>query len=69
MSKKRNPLACPTCMTKLMEVTGHCEGVIITCPHCGASILADIDENGRMRLNVEPLSKGIQLRQQKQCAG
>lgn len=29
-------------------------GVMLTCPHCGAFILADIDEGGRMRLSYEP---------------
>ena len=54
MAKKRNPLACPSCQTKLIESCCKCSGVIITCPHCGASILFDIDENGRMRLSYEP---------------
>lgn len=54
MAKKRNPLACPSCQTKLMESCCKCIGVMITCPHCGASILVDIDENGRMRLSYEP---------------
>jgi hypothetical protein len=39
---------------KLLEVTGHCEGVIVTCPQCGASILVDIEESGRMLLRFEP---------------
>lgn len=54
MAKKKNPLACPSCQTKLMESCCKCIGVMLTCPHCGASILADIDENGRMRLSYEP---------------
>lgn len=24
MAKKNNPLTCPYCLTKLLEVTGHC---------------------------------------------
>ena len=55
MAKKKNPLSCPSCMTKLME------GVIIVCPHCNASILADIDRNGRMRLSVEPLQNDQEI--------
>ena len=54
MAKKKNPLACPSCQTRLMESCGKCIGVMLTCPHCGASILADIDESGRMRLSYEP---------------
>jgi hypothetical protein len=42
---------------KLLEVAGHCEGVIVACPQCGASILADIDESGRMLLRVEPIQQ------------
>lgn len=55
MAKKKSSLACPACQTKLLEGCNHCAGVIITCPKCGASVLADIDESGRMRLSVEPL--------------
>lgn len=55
MAKRKNPLACPSCQTKLLDGCGQCSGVIITCPHCGASVLADIDESGRMRLSVEPV--------------
>ncbi len=55
MAKKNSSLACPSCTTKLMEVKGHCEGVILVCSHCGASILADVDTNGRMRLSLEPV--------------
>lgn len=55
MAKKKSSLACPACQTKLLEGCNHCAGVIITCPKCGASVLADIDESGRMRLSVEPV--------------
>lgn len=54
MARKKNSLACPSCQTKLLDGCERCTGIIITCPHCGASVLADIDENGRMRLSVEP---------------
>lgn len=50
----RDLLACPSCKTKLMKVTGYCKGVIIICLYCGVSVLADIDEE-RMRLSIEPL--------------
>ena len=53
MAKKR-ALACPLCQTKLLDVCNQCKGIIIVCPHCGASVLADIDVSGRMRINVEP---------------
>ena len=55
MSKRKNPLSCPSCQTKLLDGCSQCTGVIIRCPHCGASVLADIDETGRMRLSIEPL--------------
>lgn len=54
MAKKNNPLTCPYCLTKLLEVTGHCVGVIVKCHHCGASVLADVDETGKMRLSADP---------------
>lgn len=59
MAKKKNPLACPACTTKLLEITGHCEGVYLTCPHCGASILVDVDADGRMRLSLEPVKEPV----------
>lgn len=55
MAKKKNQLTCPVCLTRLLESVSHCAGVVVVCPHCGASVLADIDENGRMRLSVEPV--------------
>lgn len=55
MAKRKNPLACPSCQTKLLDGCEKCTGIVITCPHCGASVLADIDESGRMRLSVEPV--------------
>ena len=66
MAKRKQSLACPVCLTKLMDVSGHCEGVIIVCPKCGASVLADIGEDGRMRLSVEPVKNVISPL--KQCA-
>ena len=59
MAKRKQQLACPACLTKLLDVSGHCEGVIIVCPNCGASVLADIGEDGRMRLTVEPTKREI----------
>lgn len=60
MAKKR-ALACPLCQTKLLDVCNQCKGIIITCPHCGASVLADIEVCGRMRINVEPQDKSQQV--------
>ena len=54
MAKKSNSLTCPYCLTKLLEVNGHCVVVIVKCPHCGASVLADVDESGKMRLSADP---------------
>lgn len=55
MAKKNNPLTCPYCLTKqLLEVTGHCVGVIVKCHLCGASVLADVGETGKMRLSEDP---------------
>jgi hypothetical protein len=56
MSRKRIQLACPACRMKLLEVTGHCKGVIVICTQCEASILVDIEENGRMVVRFEPMS-------------
>jgi len=54
MAKRKNRLTCPACETRLLQSVGHCAGVIVVCPQCGASVLADIDESGRMILKVEP---------------
>lgn len=54
MAKKRYSLACPLCQTKLLDCCNQCKGIIIVCPHCGASILADIEISGHMRLSIEP---------------
>lgn len=59
MAKKRQLLACPCCQKKLMDVAGYCVGVIIECPNCGSSVLADVGEDGRMRLTVEPVKKEL----------
>lgn len=60
MAKKKNPLACPSCATRLFEVMGHCSGIILTCPNCESSILADVDEKGRIRLTCEPVEEKSQ---------
>lgn len=67
MAKKNNPLTCPYCLTKLLEVTGHCVGVIVKCNHCGASVLADVDETGKMRLSADP-NKARKCRKRLPCA-
>lgn len=46
MAKRKNILACPSCQTKLLDGCGQCTAVVIICPHCGASVLADIDATG-----------------------
>lgn len=68
MARKKNLLACPSCQTKLLDGCGQCTGVIITCPHCGASVLADIDASGRMRLSVEPNTEDMQTPSMKAAA-
>ena len=68
MARKKNSLACPSCQTKLLDGCERCTGIIITCPHCGASVLADIDENGRMRLSVEPQATDGRTTQMKAVA-
>lgn len=54
MAKNKYSLACPLCQTKLIERCNHCSGIVITCPHCGASVLADIEICGHIRLSIEP---------------
>ena len=51
MAKKKNPLACPSCQTKLMESCCKCIGVMLTCPHCG-SIYA-LYTDGRHRVSFD----------------
>ena len=62
MARKKQLLACPCCQKKLMDVTGHCVGVIIECPNCGSSVLADVGEDGRMRLTVEPVKRELSIK-------
>lgn len=54
MAKNKYSLACPLCQTKLIDRCNCCSGVVIICPHCGASVLADIEISGRIRLSIEP---------------
>jgi len=55
MAKVKSSLSCPACRQELLEVRGHCAGVLVKCSACGATILVDIDENGRMVLKYEPV--------------
>lgn len=45
---------CPSCGERLMEVIGSCNGVVIICPACKASVKIDVESNGRIKLNLEP---------------
>lgn len=45
---------CPSCGERLMEVIGSCNGVVIICPDCKASVKIDVESNGRIKLNLEP---------------
>lgn len=57
---KKKILACPACQEKLLHDCTQGTGILIVCPNCGASILADIDDAGRMRLSVEPQTEKAQ---------
>ena len=59
MAKKKSNLSCPSCRHELLEVLGRCSGVIVKCPNCGASILADVDESGRMIVKYEPVDDSV----------
>ncbi len=45
---------CPSCGERLMEVMGSCNGVVIICPECKASVKIDVESSGRIKLNLEP---------------
>ncbi|MCH5164328.1 MAG: hypothetical protein J1F36_04855 [Clostridiales bacterium] len=47
---------CPSCGKRLIEVTGSCSGVFIVCSECGASVKVDIENNGKIRLSLEPVT-------------
>lgn len=47
---------CPSCGKRLIEVSGSCSGVFIVCTDCGASVKVDIENNGKIRLSLEPIS-------------
>lgn len=55
---KKKILACPACRARLLEDCIQGTGLFIVCPQCGASVLADIDDIGRMRLIVDPQPEG-----------
>ncbi len=56
---------CPSCGERLMEVMGSCNGVVIICPECKASVKIDVESSGRIKLNLEPSNQynriGVQL--------
>ena len=45
---------CTSCGARLMEVIGSCNGVVIVCSECKASVKIDVENNGRIKLNLEP---------------
>lgn len=48
---------CPSCGERLMEVIGYCSGVVIICPDCKASVKIDVENSGKIRLNLEPFNQ------------
>lgn len=46
---------CPSCGKRLIEVSGSCSGVFIICTECGASVKVDVENNGKIRLSLEPV--------------
>ena len=51
MSKKIS-VSCPLCGEKLIDVIGCCEGVVMKCSCCGASIKTDVVKSGNMKILV-----------------
>ena len=45
---------CPSCGGKLVEVVGSCSGVIVICPNCAASVKIDVENCGKIKINLEP---------------
>lgn len=54
MAKKRKPLRCSNCGKLLLEVIGHCSDVQLICPDCSASLLVNIDEDGKQKISLVP---------------
>lgn len=63
MARRKN-LACPVCRRVLLDDCTQCTGVQMVCPGCGYKIFADIDDAGRMRINVEPQAQQTERVQQ-----
>ncbi len=60
---------CPSCGGKLIEVIGSCAGVIVICPSCGASVKMDIENNGKIKINLDPtISDSSELNKKKSIA-
>lgn len=53
MAKKQKQVICPVCGNKLMTVC-HCKDILLRCFQCGSSMLADVEEDGSMRLSIRP---------------
>ena len=58
MSKKIS-VSCPLCGEKLIEVIGCCEGVVMKCSCCGASIKTDVEKSGNMKILLQPAIKKV----------
>ena len=54
MSKKIS-VSCPLCGEKLIDVIGCCEGVVMKCSCCGASIKTDVEKSGNMKILLQLL--------------
>lgn len=63
---KKKILACPACQAKLLQDVTQGTGILMVCPNCGSTVLADIDDAGRMRLSVEPAGEKAQPAQNSQ---
>ena len=58
MSKKIS-VSCPLCGEKLIDVIGCCEGVVMKCSCCGASIKTDVEKSGNMKILLQPAIKKV----------
>lgn len=54
---KRINVSCPSCGERLIEVIGCCEGVVMICHSCGASIKTDVEKGGAMKIVLQPAIK------------
>lgn len=49
----KNPILCPHCGAKQLAVS-QCKGALIECRECGATLLADVEEDGKMIIRLHP---------------